>query len=66
MATKSATIAARTTKKRRKKKSSRGLTVGLALTFIVALAAFTGLYAWGSMLEKDKTKIGRASCRERV
>ena len=55
MATKSATIAARTAKKRRKKKSSRGLTVGLALTFIVALAAFTGLYAWGSMLEKDKT-----------
>ena len=55
MATKSATIAAHTAKKRRKKKSSRGLTVGLALTFIVALAAFTGLYAWGSMLEKDKT-----------
>lgn len=55
MATRTATIAARSAKKRRKKNQSRGLRIGLVLAFVVVLVAFTGVYAWGSILQKDKT-----------
>lgn len=55
MASRTATIAARTTKKRRKKQHSQGVVIGLVLAFVVVLVGFTGVYAWGSILQKDKT-----------
>ena len=54
MATKTVSAASRATQKRRRRRQRSALT-GAILIFIVALLAFTGVFAWGVMLEKGKT-----------
>ena len=54
MATKTVSAASRATQKRRRRRQRSALT-GAILIFIVVLLAFTGVFAWGVMLEKGKT-----------
>lgn len=55
MATKTVSAASRATQRRKKRRRQRGALTGVILVFILALMAFTGVFAWGVMLEKGKT-----------